>query len=212
MDTSRSNYSPKMEEVVNKLIGAYTEAELTYVYAGATAAEHEKVYLKNFARYFQMRAHGMNNLRNDLMRYQIRRGGNIQLAEEHFYKYQQLKYPKKTEEMKEMMKQLTAMEKNLEGLWRHFYETATTEKDHVSAQYARRWLFKHQYPEYAKMVRLSNALHQASCVQHFDATFMKYEVENDEEDEDKDEDEDEEEKEEKEYKKKRGLKKENEHF
>ncbi|BHF74332.1 fts3-like protein [Sparganum proliferum] len=207
MESSRTNYTPKSEEAVNRLIAAYTEAELTYIHAAAYAAEHEKIYLKNFARYFETRAHEMNTLRNNLMRYQTRRGGNIEMHHEHFYQHQQLKYPKKAEEMKEMMKQLTATEKHLEEQWRHFYEVATAEKDHVSAQYAGRYLSKHQYPEFAKMVRLTNALQQAGCVHHFDATVMKAELEDEDEGEDEDEDEEkekDEEEEERESKKKWG--------
>uniref|UniRef100_A0A0X3NZD4 Ferritin-like domain n=1 Tax=Schistocephalus solidus TaxID=70667 RepID=A0A0X3NZD4_SCHSO len=171
-----SAYPEQVERMVNKMIAAYTDAELAYAQAAANAAS-EKVGLENFAHYFQVRAREINEQRNFMVRYQARRSSTApQEKEEQFQQRQPMKTARTADEMKDIMRHLADLEKELEEMWRKLCEIAAEIKDAMSKHFAERHI-TYQHHRMEKAARMYNTVQQMSDLYQMDNTAMKNEME-----------------------------------
>ncbi|KAL7057945.1 hypothetical protein AAHC03_017238 [Spirometra sp. Aus1] len=174
-----SSYPEAVEQMIHRMISAYTDAELAYAQAAANASS-EQVGLENFSRYFQSRAREMNEQRSNLVRYQAHRSANApEYKPEQQHRGQPMKPVHNADEMKDIMRHLAELEKQLEEMWHKLCEVAAEVKDAISKHFAERQL-TYQYHQAERATGMYNKTQQMRDMYQMDHTVMKAEMEKEE--------------------------------
>nr|VZI19716.1 unnamed protein product [Spirometra erinaceieuropaei] len=174
-----STYPEAVEQMIHRMISAYTDAELAYAQAAANASS-EQVGLENFSRYFQTRACEKNEQRNNLIGYQAHRSANApEYKSEQQHHGQPVKTAHNADEMKDIMRQLAEVEKQLEEMWHKLCEVAAEVKDAISKHFAERQL-NYQYSQTERATGMYNKTQQMRDMYQMDHTIMKAEMEKEE--------------------------------
>ncbi|BHF74331.1 hypothetical protein SprV_0501741600 [Sparganum proliferum] len=175
-----TTYPEAVEQMIHRMISAYTDAELAYAQAAANASS-EQVGLENFSRYFQARAREMNEQRNNLVHYQAHRSANgaPEYKPEEPHHRQPMRAAHSADEMKDIMRHLAELEKQLEEMWHKLCEVAAEVKDAISKHFAERHL-NYQYHHTERATGMCNKTQQMRDMYQMDHTIMKAEMEKDE--------------------------------